>query len=208
MAPETARPANRPATLPALIYVLAAFGVITGSYGAMASVKEAAMFAKPREFYLAMVTTRNEPFKSLGGAAAIDRFDAREADALYGRRNAALPIAVLGILLSCLTFAGAMRAMRGDSWGLSAWRFAAAASIPYQLVSLLLAVVIARDLSAAIAELPLTVQLYVGAAPLLMSMAFCGVAIVYYGVCVIYLRTSGVRRAFSADAPERTPPSA
>ena len=201
-------PAPRPATLPALVYVLAAFAVISGSYGAMRALGTAAMYAKPREVYLQLVTANNDGLKPFVGAAELEKYDAREADARYGRRNAALPLAIVGLILSGLMFAGAMRAMRGDSWGLSAWRFAAAASIPYQLVSLLLTVVTARDLSAAIAELPLAVQLYVGAAPLFTSMASCGVAIVYYGVCVIYLRTPGVRRAFSADAPERTPPSA
>ena len=32
-------------------------------------------------------------------------------------------------------------------------------------------------------------QLLVGNAQLLASIVFCGVAILYYGICVIYLRT-------------------
>ena len=200
-------PPPRTAILPALVYVLAAFGVISGSYGALRAIGSAAMFSKPREVYLAVVSANNEALKPFVDGPALERYDAREADARYGRRNAALPIAGLGIVLSCLTFAGAMRAMRGDAWGLSAWRFAAAASIPYQIVSLTLTIVTARDLASAVADLPPMAQLMVGNASLLASMFFCAVAVIYYGVCVIYLRTAGVRSAFSGGAG-RTPPSA
>ena len=198
---------TRPATLPALLYVLAAFGVISGSYGALRAIGSATMFAKPREVYLAVVTANNEGLKPFVTAAELEKYDAREADARYGRRKAALPLAGVGLILSCLMFAGAMRAMRGDRWGLSAWSFAAAASIPFQLLDLGLTAVIARDLSKAVAELPAMARLIAGNAQLLASIAFCGVAILYYGVCVIYLRTPAVRRAFS-DGGTRTTPSA
>ena len=112
------------------------------------------------------------------------------------------PIAGVGLILSCLMFAGAMRAMRGDRWGLSAWTFAAAASIPYQLVNLALIALTARDLSKAIAELPPMAQLLVGQGQLWVSIAFCGVAILYYGICVIYLRTPGCAGAASATAQD------
>jgi hypothetical protein len=197
---------TRSVTLPALVYVLAAFGVISGSYGALRAVGAATMFTKPREVYLAMVTAQNEGLKPFVAAAELEKFDAREADARYGRRNATLPLAGVGLILSCLMFAGAMRAMRGDRWGLSAWSFSAAASIPYQLLSLALTWVMARDLQRAVAELPPMAQLIEGNAQLLAAIAFCGVAILYYGVCVIYLRTPGVRRAFSDGAG--TTPSA
>jgi len=200
-------PPTRSATLPALVYVLAAFGVISGSYGALNAVQSAALFAKPREVYLSIVTAKNEPLKGLVDDKTLERYDAHEADARYGRRNAALPIAGIGIVLSCLMFAGAMRAMRGDGWGLSAWRFAAAANIPYQLVSLAFAWVIARDMKSALAELPPMAKLWVGSGAFYASIGFCAVAIVYYGICVIYLRTPGVRTAFSVAAG-RTPPSA
>ncbi len=202
-----ATPTRRSATLPALVYVLGAFGVITGSYGALSAVGSAATLVKPREVYLQLVTANNEALKPFVGAAELERFDGQEADAHYARRNAALPLAGVGLILSCLMFAGAMRAMRGDGWGLSAWTFAAGASIPYQLVALALTAVTARDLAKAVAALPPMAQLLVGNAQLLASIAFCGVAILYYGVCVIYLRSPGVRRAFS-DAAARTPPSA
>ena len=65
----------------------------------------------------------------------------------------------------------------------------------------------ARDLAKAVAELPAMAQIIVGSAQLYASVGFCAVAILYYGVCVLYLRTPGVRRAFSGGA-KRTPPSA
>jgi hypothetical protein len=200
-------PAPRPATLPALVYVLAAFAVISGSYGAMRALGTAAMYAKPREVYLQLVTANNDGLKPFVGAAELEKYDAREADARYGRRNAALPLAIVGLILSGLMFAGAMRAMRGDDWGRSAWSFAATASIPYQLLNLGLGVVMARDLAKAVAELPPMAQLLVGGGQMLASIVFCGIAVLYYGVCVIYLRTPGVKRAFS-DAAARRKPSA
>jgi hypothetical protein len=187
--------------------VLATFGIITGSYGAWGAMSSISMFAKPREVYLAAVTANNEALKPFVDAPALEAFDAHEADARYGRRNAALPLAGVGLVLSCLMFAGAMRAMRGDGWGLSAWSFSAAACIPYQLVSLALTMVTARDLGKAVAALPPMAQIFVGNAQLLASIFFCALAILYYGVCVIYLRTPGVKRAFSGGAG-RTPPSA
>lgn len=199
--------APRSAMLPALVYVLAAFAVISGSYGAVRALGTAAMFAKPREVYLQLVTANNDGLKPFVDQAALEKYDAREADARYGRRNAALPLAIVGLILSGLMFVGAMRAMRGDDWGRSAWSFAAAASIPYQLLNLALGLVMARDLAKAVAELPAMAQLVLGGGQMLASIAFCGIAVLYYGVCVIYLRTAGVRRAFS-DAAARTKPSA
>lgn len=196
---------TRSATLPALVYVLAAFGVISGSYGALRAVGTAAMFAKPPEVYLQLVTANNKGLETFVAAPELERYDAREAEARYRRRNAALPLAVVGLILSALMFAGAMRAMRGDAWGRSAWSFAAAASIPYQLVNLALTVVMTRDLATAVAELPAVAQLLVGKTELMASILVCGVASLYYGVCVIYLRTDGVRRAFSGAAPGTRP---
>jgi hypothetical protein len=202
-----APPKSRSATLPPLVYVLAAFAVISGSYGALRAVGTAAMFFKPPEVYLAMVTANNEALQTYVAKPELERFCAREAEARYARRKAALPLAGMGLVLSCLMFAGAMRAMRADGWGLSAWIFAAAGSIPYQLLALGLTVVTARDLAGAIAKLPPIAQLAMGEAQRLASIAGCGIAILYYGVCVIYLRSQKVRRAFS-DGAARTPPSA
>lgn len=197
---------TRSVTLPALVYVLATFGVISGAYGAVTCINTAATFLKPRDDYQKIVDASSESLKSMVDPAEL-KYLTREADARYGRRNAALPLAGIGLILSCLMFAGAMRAMRGDRWGVSAWSFSCAASVPYQLLNLALTAVMARDLAKAVAELPPVAQLLVGNAQMLASILFCGVAILYYGVCVIYLRTPTVRRAFS-DGAARTPPSA
>lgn len=196
---------KRSATLPALLYVLAAFGVITGSYGALRGVTAAATFVKTHDEYEKLVKANTDVLKPVVGAAEVEYYT-REAEARWSHRNAALPLAAVGIILSCLIVAGAMRSMRADAWGLSAWRFAAAASIPYQLVSLALELVTARDLSGAVAALPPMQQLIAGGAWRL-SIVLCGLSVLYYGACVIYLRTPLVQRAFSGDAG-RTPPSA
>jgi hypothetical protein len=194
--------------LPALVYVLAAFAVVSGSYGAARALNALSMLGQEREVYLKLVTTNNEGLKPLVPKAGdLEKYDAREADALYGRRKATLPLAVVGLILSGLLFVGAMRAMRGDEWGRSAWTFAAAACIPYQLLRFALDAVMARDLGSAVAELPPIAQLGLGGGRMLVSIVGCGFAVLFYGVCVIYLRTPGVRRAFS-DAAARRKPSA
>jgi hypothetical protein len=120
-----------------------------------------------------------------------------------------LPIAAVGLILSMLLFAGSLRAMRGDPWGLSAWQLAAAAGMPYQLLSTILAVATAHDLTRAFADAPPSAMMLV--APLgletLLAILSGGIAILYLGTCVLYLRTPGVRSHFSDDAG-RTPPSA
>jgi hypothetical protein len=191
--------------LPALLYVLAAIGVVTGSYGALRGVTAAATFVKSHDEYEKLVKLNTEALRSLVGPAELEYYG-REAEVRWSHRNAALPLAAVGLILSCLVVAGAMRSMRADAWGLSAWRFAAAASIPYQLVSLALELVTAHDLSAAAATLPPMSQLIAGGAWRL-TIVLCGVSVLYYGACVIYLRTPLVQQAFSGGVG-RTPPSA
>ena len=59
--------------LPALVYVLAAFAVVSGSYGAMRALGTAAMFAKPREVYLQLVTANNDGMKPFEPAADLEK---------------------------------------------------------------------------------------------------------------------------------------
>src|SRR5437868_6744248 len=141
---EMATTTTRSATLPALLYVLAAFGIVGGACGAVRGTTAAALFVKSHDEYDKLVNTNVDALKPLVSAPEIDYYK-REAAARWSHRNAALPLAAVGIILSCLMAAGAMRAMRADPWGLSAWRFAAAASMPYQLVSLALELVVARE---------------------------------------------------------------
>lgn len=202
MATTTTR---RATALPALLYVLAAFGVITGSYGALRGITSVATFVKSHDEYDKLLKSNRDALAALASAAELEYYG-HEADARWAHRNAALPLAAVGLILSCLLVAGAMRSMRADPWGLSAWRFAAAASIPYQLISLALELLIARDLRGAVAALPAMPQLIAGNA-WLVTVMMCGLSILYYGACAIYLRTPLVRRAFS-DGAKRTPPSA
>ena len=137
----------------------------------------------------------------------LEAWSKREGEARYARRNAALPLAAMGGILSCLLLAGCLRAMRGDSWGVSAWALAASASIPYQLLATALALVTLHDLQRIFVEAPAAMM------PMMMrigierlgSIVLAGLAILYFGACVIYLRTIRVRR-LSDDG--RSPPSA
>ncbi len=199
----------RSASLPPLLYVLAAFGVVAGSFGGLDAISTGVALTRPRDVYVRAVRMANESFKPLVPAPELDRYSEREADGRYARRNAALPLAAVGLILSLLLFAGAMRAMRGDPWGLSAWQLAATASIPYQLLSTVLALATVRDLTRAFADVPSSAMMLVAKLELemLRSILVCGIAVVYFGACVLYLRTPGVRRRFS-DGAGRTPPSA
>ncbi len=205
MATTTTTTTRRSAALPPLLYVLAAFAVISGAYGAVTAVNTVATFGRSRDAYDRIVQSGTDGLKNLVGDGELVYLQ-REAEVRYARRNAALPLAGVGLILSCLMFAGAMRAMRGDRWGVSAWSFAATASIPYQLLGLTLTILINRDLTSVVAALPPLQRLVVDNAQR-VSIGMCGFAILYYGVCVIYLRSPSMRRVFS-DGAARTPPSA
>jgi hypothetical protein len=206
--PPAALPAGR-ATRPALLYVLAAFGVVAGGYGSLGAVTTGLSLLAPRDVFVQAIRERNQtPPQTLVPKADIERFSDREGEARYARRNAALPLAVVGVILSCLLFAGCTRTMMGDAWGLGAWALAATASIPYQLIATALNLVTLRDIGRAIAELPLspllTTRLQVER---IASLVLSGMALVYFGACILYLRVASVRGGFS-DGRGRTPPSA
>jgi hypothetical protein len=209
-APEVQRSAaaSRAITRPPLVYILAAFGLLFGAFGAQQALGEGASMLAPRDVYVQAIERRNDLVKPTKDTDAFERYSQREAEVRYARRNAALPLSGVGLILSCLLFAGCLRAMRGDPWGVSAWSLAALASLPYQLISTTLTLLTGRDLARAFANAPaaaamldlrnqFATRLLVGAG---------GVAILYFGLCVLYLRTAEVRRAFSAGG--RTPPSA
>lgn len=201
-----ARP--RVASRPPLVYILGAFGLLFGAFGAEHALGEGTSLLAPRDAYVEAVDQRNQLVKPTGDTTEFERYSKREGEVRYSRRNAALPLSAVGLIVSCLLFAGCLRAMRGDPWGVSAWSLAAAASLPYQLVSTALTLVTGHDLTRAFAHAPaaalildlrnqLATQLSVGAG---------AVAILYCGACLLYLRSAEIRRAFSAG--ERTRPSA
>lgn len=206
--PSVAPLAARATAKPPLVYILAAFGLIAGAFGAQHAINLGVGMLAPRDAMVQVIEARNEPLKGHVAAADLDKYTQREADARYGRRNAALPLAAVGLVLSCLLFAGCLRAMRGDPWGLSAWSLAATASLPYQLICIAFAWVNGMDLDRALADAPsslamLKLQVY---AETLGGVVLGGFAIAYFGACALYLRTAPVRRAFSDG--ERTTPSA
>jgi hypothetical protein len=200
---------------PALLYVLAAFGVVFGGWGSLQSINAGLCLLKPSDAYVEQLkTARAQTVQSFGALASLlpktaelDRFSEIEANSHYGRRNAALPLALVGVILSCLLFAGCTRTMLGDPWGLGAWSLAALLSVPYQLLSSALALVTARDMARAFGQ-PLPpfaesqLQFLEG-----WTVFIGGLALVYYGTCVLYLRSRSVVSRFSGGAG-RTPPSA
>jgi hypothetical protein len=204
-----APPATRAAGRPALLYVLGAFGLVAGAIGAQTSVSTGLQLLGPREAYVQAIGIQNQLYKSMVPAAELERWSQREGEVRYGRRNAALPLAAVGVILSLLLFAGCLRAMRGDAWGLSAWSLAAVAGIPYQLLTSALTLVMARDLTRVFADapkatLPLGEKIFVLT---LVTLVTSGLAILYYGGCILYLRTLDARAGISGDG-RGTPPSA
>jgi hypothetical protein len=190
------------------LYVLGGFGLIAGAFGVQHAITTGLTLLGPRDAYVHAVVQRNDALKPLVEAPDLERYSEREGDARYQRRNAALPLCAAGLILSFLLFAGCMRSMWGDPWGLGAWQLAAAASIPYQLITTVLAWVTARDLTHALASAPSTVMILVAQLQLeaLGAVVQGGLAVVYFGGCVLYLRTPSVRQRFSDGG--RMPPSA
>ena len=189
---------------PALLYVLAAFGLIAGAFGAQHALTTGLTLLGPRDAYVRAIAQRNDALKGLVPASEIERYSEREGETRYRRRNAALPLCAVGLILSCLLFAGCMRAMRGDSWGLHAWSLAATASIPYQLIASALALVTVGDLLRAMADLPPSIMSTQLQLERFGAVLMGGIAVLYFGTCVLYLRT--LRGRISVGG--RTPPSA
>jgi hypothetical protein len=191
---------------PPLLYVLAAFGLVLGSFGTLYALSSASPFLFTRDQYVSAM--RDEAEKQLPlPAEVVDRnamlaLEEREAEVLYDRRGVALPLGAMNLILSLLLFAGAARAMRGHAWGVSAWTLAAAASVPYTLLAFAFTVVESRYLVAAyrlspgpLAELNVTKQhlktLVVGFKS--------GIEVLYFAICWVYLRRPALKRLFEAE---------
>jgi hypothetical protein len=189
--------------------------VVLGGWGSLDSLTVGVSLLAPHDVYVEKLkTARLQPMesleKSLGSLlpkkADLERFGERDAEARYGRRNAALPLALVGSILSLLLFAGCTRTMLGDAWGLGAWSLAALASVPYQVIVTTLALVTTHDVARGLGELPpfLALQLSFQEG---WSLIWGGLTLLYYGACVLYLRAPTVQARFSGNA-RRTPPSA
>jgi hypothetical protein len=181
---------------PALFYVLAAFGLLIGSFGGMFALSKAAPLLGSRDQYISAYREFAE--KLPGHDAQSLKMAEQEADAIYSRRGVALPLAAMNLILSTLLFLGCGRALRGSPWGLSAWQLAVVASLPYTLLASAFAIVEAREIAAAMphdAVVELGVQLSI-----LRTAIFDGLAIVYYLVCILYLRRPAIRKRFLPPA--------
>jgi hypothetical protein len=177
---------------PPLLYLLAAFGLVLGSFGGMFALSKALPLMSTRDQY---VTAYKEWFEKLPAAKEeTTALAEKEADVIYSRRGVALPLAGMNIILSTLLFLGCGRALRGSPWGWSAWRFAAMASVPYTVLASAFALVQAREMAAAMPNDPIVdmaMRLSV-----LKTVLLDGLAIAYYVLCVLYLRRPSIRALF------------
>ena len=114
----------------------------------------------------------------------------------------------MNVILSFLLFAGCARALRGQSWGLSAWMLAALASIPYNLIDCALALVQSNNLRLAFhgAAGPLGefARQWVSVESM-TAMLKTTVELLYFGICVVYLRRPEIQARFSPPPPSTTP---
>jgi hypothetical protein len=137
----------------------------------------------------------------VGTPDELRRLAEKEADAVYGRRGAALPLHAINLILSTLLFSGCVRTLRGLSTGPSMVRFAAAASIPLHLLDAAYSLVQTRDLEGALTQVAPALQILVRTQLLPARNAFvvlkASLAVGYFLVCLLYLRRRAVTAQFS-----------
>jgi hypothetical protein len=177
---------------PPLLYLLAAFGLVLGSFGGMFALSKALPLTASRDQY---VSAYREWFDKLPAAKLENtQLPEKEADVIYSRRGVALPLAVMNIILSTLLFLGCGRALRGSLWGYSAWKFAALASVPYTVLASAFGLVQAREMGAAMPNdviVEMAMRLSV-----LKTIILDGLAVLYYVACLLYLRRPSIRALF------------
>ncbi|HEY7957353.1 MAG: hypothetical protein ACHQ17_11550 [Polyangia bacterium] len=190
---------------PRLLVVLGALGLVLGAFGIMFSVAQASSLLVSRDDYVTAIREAAEkqignlPPK-LGTKDELTQLMEKRADVVYSRRKVALPLAAVNVILSFLLFAGCARALRGQSWGLSAWMLAALASIPYNLIDCALALVQSNDLRVAFhgASGPLGefARQWVSVESM-TAMLKTSVELLYFGICVVYLRRPEIQARFT-----------
>jgi hypothetical protein len=184
--------------------VLGAFGIIAGGYGSLNSVMSAALLLKPPEEFAKLVEEHNQFWAPQLPKDDVERYSKREAEVSYGRRKAALPLAAVGLIVSCLLFAGCIRSMMGDPSGPGLWSLASAVSLPYQLLAMALALLTLRDFSRALGPAPSLLQMALDVRRLGILVT-SGIAMTYFGACLLFLRSA---RGPLSGGRGRTPPSA
>jgi hypothetical protein len=177
---------------PIVFRLLAIVGVLLGSFGSFYTLLQGtALLAEHDQYVRSYREAAERALPPLAPGTPDDRGALFEkvADARYARRGVALPLAAINVILSLLLLAGCLRALRGQAWGLSAWTVAAAASIPYQVLDAAHSALELRDV-AAIVQAP-------GDHSIVFVLGWMCVMILYYGVCVIYLRRPEVKARFT-----------
>src|SRR5262245_60016526 len=106
---------------PKLLVFLAGVGILLGTFGAMYSVSSAAPLLQPRDQFM---TAFKEVGENQIRAPELRQMVEQEAEATYARRGTFLPLYGINVLLSLLLLSGCTRALRGSTWGISAWEFA------------------------------------------------------------------------------------
>lgn len=189
---------------PPLLYVLAAFGLVLGSFGALYAPSSAMAFLGTRDQFVSALRDEAERYPLMPAEpqarAQFLELAEHEAEALYARRGVALPLAAMNLIVSLLLLAGAMQAMRGEKWGVSAWSLAAAVNVPYTLLSLAFFLVETRDLVAVFRASggPIgesrVLQQHVKA---LGAMVAATVEIVYFAAAWLYLRRPALKKFYA-----------
>ena len=204
-APATAR--RRPAFLTALIVV----GLCAGGFGAMYAVGSSLPLLGERDGYVkaARDAAERQVPKLATDAPKASMVDlvGKQAEVVYARRNAQLPLAALDLVVSLLLFAGCARALQLKAWGWSAWLLAVTASVPYQLLDLMLGLAVLRDLSSQLASVVPEASTPAGqfaqawlSLQALGALIKAGLLLLYYVVCAMYLRRAQTRALFASDA--------
>jgi hypothetical protein len=190
---------------PPLLVALAVIGLLLGGFGSVYSIATVQSFLRSRDAFINDVRDEIDRLvpsaDKLAPREQLTRLVEKEADAVYSRRNAALPLAAMNFILSLLLFAGCGRALRNDQWGLSAWTMAALGSIAYTALDCAFSLVRTNDLLALSKEPGLPDVLVTSAwaaarLQRLVSIGRAGIEILYFALCVVYLRRASVRRLF------------
>jgi hypothetical protein len=185
---------------PPLFKLLAAVGILFGSLSAMYATFSASAYLKERDAFVDMYTQAAagilnpspspspSPSPDPALVAAREKLPQRVAETLYARRGVVLPLAAVNLILSALLLFGCLRAWRGTMWGLQAWTWTCLASIPYQVLNTASFALQTRDLAPLFDE-----KMKPNLAAALLWMTLC---ILYYGVCLVYLRRARIRELF------------
>ena len=202
---SAAIPITVPPKRPALLFVLGAFGLVIGALTSASSVSTALALLLPRDQYVDIVSKQNK-MGILLQPSDFAPFAKHEAEAQYDRRSASLPLAVAGLVISCLLFSGALRSMMGDPNALSTWKLAATAALPHRFLVFVTTVVTGRDVERLFGGLPKAKFLEL---PLGLEQSFeGGIAVlltIYFAASLLLLRKLLVNVPLSDDAARSRP---